>query len=104
MARMGMSLTSESLLVQDSEPIAATIDEDVVMLSVRAGAYFGLNDVGSEIWNMLATPRRLGDVCRSLSSLYEVDDETVARDVFPFLQMLVDSGLVRMIDQGQTIL
>jgi hypothetical protein len=89
----------DTIVVQDSEPVAATVDDEVVMLSVRAGAYFGLDGIGSEIWNMVREPRRVGDICRSLSEVYDVDDDTVARDVVAFLRSLLERGLVRVVDQ-----
>ena len=95
-----MTLASDVVLVQDSEPIATTVDDEIVMLSVRAGAYFGLNGVGTEIWNMLREPRRLGDLCRDLSQHYEADMDALTRDVTVFLQALIARGLVRVVDAG----
>jgi hypothetical protein len=97
-----MRLQSDAVLVQDSEPIATTVDDEVVMLSVRAGAYFGLNGVGTEIWNMLREPRRFGDVCRELSQHYEADIDALTRDVTMFVQALIERGLVRLVDAGSS--
>jgi hypothetical protein len=94
-------VTINSVLVQDKEPTAADLDGDVVVLSVRAGCYFGLNRVATEIWNMLAEPCRVGQIFASLSERHDVDAETFARDVAPFLQTLVEHQLVRVIDPGQ---
>lgn len=91
---------SDAVVVQDSEPIAATVDDEVVMLSVRAGAYFGLNGVGTEVWNMLREPRRVGDLCHELSQRYEADVDTLTRDVTLFLQALIERGLVRVVGAG----
>ena len=55
-----MSVTIDSVLVQDKEPTAAALDGGVVLLSLRAGSYFGFNRVASDIWTMLAEPRRVG--------------------------------------------
>lgn len=88
----------DAVLVRDSEPVAATVNEEVFMLSIRAGAYFGLNPVGSEIWSLLAEPRRVGDLCESLSRIFDVDADTIFRDANPFLEALLARGLVRLID------
>jgi hypothetical protein len=88
----------DAVLVRDSEPVAATVNEEVFMLSIRAGAYFGLNPVGSEIWNLLAEPRRVGDLCESLSQIFDVDTDTIFRDANPFLEALLARGLVRLVD------
>jgi hypothetical protein len=95
-----VSIASDAVVVQDSEPVVATVDDEVVMLSARAGAYFGLNGVGTEIWNMLREPRRLSDLCRELSQRYEADIDTLTRDVTLFLQALIERGLVRVVPPG----
>jgi hypothetical protein len=95
-----LSVTIDSVLVQDKEPTAADLDGQVVVLSVRAGAYFGFNPVASEIWAMLAEPCRVGRIFDSLSQHHDVDAQTLARDVTPFLQTLVEHRLVRESDPG----
>jgi hypothetical protein len=91
-------ISADTVVVRDSEPIDTTVDDEVVMLSVRAGAYFGLNGVGSEIWNMLREPRRVGDLCAALASTYDADERTLAADVTRFLQALVARGLARIVE------
>jgi hypothetical protein len=94
-----MAIGPDSIVVQDSEPIATTLDEQVVMLSVRANAYFGLNDVGTEIWKMIEQPRRVEDIWRTLAEAYDVTGETAAREVVEFLEGLLERGLVQIVEQ-----
>jgi hypothetical protein len=96
-----VTVTVDTVLVQDSEPIPATVDEEVVLLSVRAGNYFGFNRIGTEIWNMLAEPRRVGEILDSLSQAHDVDTDTMTRDVTQFLQTLIDRGLVKVVSPGK---
>ena len=93
-----LCVTVESVLVQDNEPVRADLDGGSVLLSLRAGAYFNLNSVASEIWQMLAEPCPVSQILASLSGGYSVDAQTVAHDVTPFLQSLVDHRLVRVVD------
>jgi hypothetical protein len=90
-------IRSDTVVVQDEEPIATTVDDEVVMLSVRCGAYFGLNGVGSDIWAMLREPRRLADVLASLAERYDVDAPTLEREVTGFIAALHARGLVRIV-------
>jgi hypothetical protein len=92
-----LSLSIDSVLVRDREPKAADLDGGVVVLSVRAGAYFGFNRVASEIWTMLAEPCRVGRIFAALADGHDVDGPTLTRDVTPFLQALVAHRLVRVI-------
>ena len=96
-----MRITIDSVLVQDSEPRTADLADGAVVLSVRAGWYFGFNRVATEIWTMLAEPCRVGGIFDRLARSHEVDAETLARDVTPFLQKLLEHRLVRMIDPAE---
>jgi hypothetical protein len=87
----------DSILVQDEEPIAADIGGRVAVLSLRAGSYFDFNPVATEIWCMLTEPCRVSEIFHTLSRLHDVDAETLARDVTPFLQTLVTHRLVRVV-------
>ena len=93
-----MRITIESVLVQDTEPVGADLDGGSVLLSLRASAYFSLNPMASEIWQMLAEPCCVGQLFASLSDGYSVDTQTVAHDVTPFLQSLVNNRLARVVD------
>jgi Coenzyme PQQ synthesis protein D (PqqD) len=93
-----LRVTTDSILVQASEPKATDLDGCVVVLSVRAGAYFGFNRVASEIWQMLAEPCRVGRIFDALRENHDVDPETLVRDVTPFLQTLLEQKLVRVSD------
>lgn len=96
-----MSVTIDSVIVQDGEPRAADLADGVVVLSLRAGCYFGFNRVASEIWQMLAQPCRVGEIFNALAQQHDVDQATLARDVTPFLQRLVEERLVRVLDRGE---
>ena len=90
-----MSVTIDSVLVRDKELATADVDGRAVVLSLAAGSYFDFNRVATEIWGMLAEPCRVGEIFDRLSRRHDVDAETLARDVTPFLQTLVEERLVR---------
>lgn len=94
-----VTVTIDSVLVQDKELAAADLDGRVIVLSVRAGAYFDFNDVASEIWHMLSAPRRVGEIFDALLQSHEVDATTLSRDVLPFLQTLIEQRLALQIDR-----
>lgn len=96
-----MRLSIDSILVRDREPRSAELDGGTVLLSLREGAYFGLNAVASEIWDMLAVPRRVSEVFAVLEEGHEVDAQTLASDVAPFLQELIDHRLLRVVEPGE---
>ena len=94
-----MTVGPDSVIVQEDEPVAAEVDGEVVMLSERAGAYFGLDGIGSEIWRLIAEPRRVSELCGTLAQRYDVDAETLTRDVTAFLDALLARNLVRLVEE-----
>ena len=95
-----LRLTNDSILVRDAEPTTAAFDRSVVVLSVRAGSYFSFNAVAGDIWTLLAEPRSVGQIFDALAASHDVDAATLARDVTPFLQTLVERRLARLVEPG----
>lgn|SRR5689334_14001436 len=92
-----LRVTIDSILVQDRELTAVDVDGRVVVLSLQAGSYFDFNRVATEIWRMLAKPHRVSEIFHRLLRRHDVDAETLARDVNPFLETLVAHRLVRIV-------
>lgn len=92
-----LSVTVDSVLVREKELAVADVDGRAVVLSLAAGSYFDFNRVATEIWAMLAEPCRVGEIFRRLSDRHDVDPGTLATDVIPFLQTLLNERLVRVL-------
>ena len=92
-----MSLTVNSILVQEAGLSATAVDGRFVILSLQAASYFDFNKIASEIWSLLSRPRRVDEILQELSSHHDVDIEVMTRDVMTFLQSLVAQNLVRIV-------
>jgi hypothetical protein len=90
------ALTADSLIRRDPEIMHSAIDEEVVMMSIDQGRYFGLDAMGSRIWNLLEHPMTLGDLCRSLIDAFDVDPELCRREVAVFLGEIEKCGLIQV--------
>ena len=91
-----MSLTANSILVQQAGLSATEVDGRFVVLSLQAASYFDFNKVASEIWGMLSRPRRVDEILQKLSQHHDADIEVMTRDVMTFLQALLAQRLVRI--------
>ena len=92
-----MSLTVNSILVQEAGLSATAVDGRFVILSLQAASYFDFNKIASEIWSLLSRPRRVDEILQELSSHHDVDIEVMTRDVMTFLQSLVAQNLVQIV-------
>ena len=86
-------------LVRNDALFHAQIGADTtVMLDTEAGQYFGLNAVGTYIWEMLERPRSVPELCAAVCAEFDVDAATCDADVPAFLRRLIDNGILRETD------
>jgi hypothetical protein len=92
---MPTSLTLNDTVVVSDNQVSADLSGEVVILGMKQGAYFGVDAAGARIWELLQTPRRLGDVVATLTAEYAVPEEQCATDVLAFVEDLASQGLVK---------
>ena len=92
MADLGLS----TVVVRSGEPLTAVVDDELVMLDARIGAYFGLDGVGTRIWELLEEPRSVEDLCAVLVSEFDVDLEQCRAELTTFIGELADAQLVEL--------
>jgi hypothetical protein len=72
--------------------LSADTGDGAVMMSPEAAQYIGLSQTGARIWELLAEPRTLADLCAALAAEYAVTAEEVEGDVREFVASLADRG------------
>lgn len=95
---MASSLSTSTRIMRDPDIIATDMDGETVMMSIEQGQYFGLSGVGPFLWDLLAEPMSVGDICARVLQEYEVDEETCRTDVSAFVGDLLDKGVLRHAD------
>ena len=94
-----MTVQAPQLLLNDSV-VFAELDNEAVLLNVETGVYFGLDEIGTEIWNLLSAGGSESDVVGKLLLEYEVDPEQLRADVGDFIAKLESHGLIRRTGQS----
>jgi hypothetical protein len=95
----GPKLSTPIVVARTSGLVDAEIDSEVVLMNIDTGFCYGLNRVGSRIWNELATPTRIGDLCAKLLNEFEVDSTTCEREVLDLLHDMRTEGLIAIHEQ-----
>jgi hypothetical protein len=91
-----MAISMKSKIVRSSDPIAEPVDDELVMADIDAGKYYGLNDIGTAIWQNLETQITVEDLCKRLCESYEVTTEQCAAEVMAFLEDLASRSLIHV--------
>jgi hypothetical protein len=91
-------LTLNAIIQRDPEVIAAEADQDLIMVSVATGCYYGLSDVAREIWDAIERPKRISDLIDDLTANYKIDPISCEQQTLSFLEALRDEGLLQVKD------
>jgi hypothetical protein len=91
---MKKSISGESVVAQIADMVTSDIDDEKVMMSIEKGSYYGLDPVGSRVWELIEKPVRVSDLVDTLLTRYDVDRETCEADVAAFLHELEEDGII----------
>jgi Coenzyme PQQ synthesis protein D (PqqD) len=97
---MSRPLPLSAIVVAANDVLSSELGAEHVLLNLRDGIYYGLEDVGSDIWKMLQKPVPVGDICNAIYETRDVDPERCRRDVLKLLDELVERHLVELRDPG----
>lgn len=89
-----------SLLTRSTSVIDSEIDNEVVMMSLQAGQYFGLDQIGARIWQLLSAERTIAELCEQLASEYDVTREQCENDVLAFVNELLANDILTVKEPG----
>ena len=67
---------------------------EAVILNLSTGVYFGLDEVGTRIWQLLAQHGDKEKLIQEVLSEYEVEETNLRRDIDLLLKELLGKGLL----------
>ncbi len=73
---------------------AQEVDGEMVLLDMNSENYFGLDEVGTAIWQAIQEKETLKEVFDLLLEQYDVESDVLEKDLLDFVGKLVESGLV----------
>jgi len=74
--------------------VCAELEDESVLLNIETGVYYGLDPLGTQIWQLLAEGAAEDDIVSRLLQEYEVDIVQLRADISRFLQQLHAQGLI----------
>jgi hypothetical protein len=71
------------------------LGEEAVILNVASGVYFGLDTVGTRMWQLMSEHGSTDKVVETLLDEYEVEEKKLRDDLDQLIQQLSEKGLVK---------
>lgn len=92
------TLTTSTTAVAADGALSTTMDGETVILHRDAGKYYGLNEVGTFVWELLQEPRSVDELCQEVVTAYDVDRDRCRSDIQELLVNLAEEDLARIED------
>lgn len=89
-------LSLNSSAVATKNQVSSDLGQEAVILDLKSGVYYGLNDVGTRIWNLLQEPKTLSEIRDLILEEYEVEPECCEQELLALLYELLDAGLIEV--------
>jgi len=90
------NLAPNCVIQREPNVIAAEADQDLVMVSIENGFYYGVSNVAREIWDSIDEPKKISDLVDELSTKYNVDRCSCEEQTLSFLEDLLRENLLRV--------
>ncbi|MDE2406731.1 MAG: PqqD family protein [Xanthomonadaceae bacterium] len=89
------SVTLESRLVRSPDVLFQEVGGEAVLLDLASEQYFGLDPVGTRIWELLDGEAPLARIHHTLAAEYDAKPARIGEDLLALAQTLLDAGLVQ---------
>jgi len=76
--------------------LTAEVGAETAMMSLEQDRFFGLDDIGGDIWRRLEVPRTFGELIDELTGDYDASRATIAEDVRKILAEMAAHDLVKL--------
>ena len=90
------ALADATVISRSPSVLTAEVDGEIVMMSIEQGRYFGLDDIGSDIWKRIEQPCSFASLIDRLAADYDADRATVAADVHALLGRMAAQDVVKL--------
>src|SRR5688572_3026554 len=89
-------MNKQAVIKVVADQVATEVNGEIVILNTKTGIYFGLNAMGSDIWQRIQEPTRVADVQSAIIDEYDAPADRIEQDVDALLEKLAEAGLIEV--------
>jgi hypothetical protein len=89
-------LSLQSVVVATSEQVSCALGDEAAILNMKNSVYYGMNPVGTRVWNLLGEPRSIVQLRDTLLDEYEVEPSRCEQDLLQLLEKMRTEGLIEV--------
>lgn len=88
------AIGAETRIVRKQGVLSSEIGDELVLMSIERGEYYGFDPIAAVIWRRLAEPVTVGGLVDGLVAEYDGDPAIIAADVQTLLEKLAEKDLL----------
>lgn len=90
-------LTFEDRTTAPAHVLVRFLDQESVLLNLETEKYFGLDQTGTRMWQLLTASENIDAAYRQLLAEYDVEPELLRDNLSELLDRLVEHGLLQVL-------
>jgi len=94
MTMVESTFVESNVVIAAKDQIGCNLGEEEIILDLGSGVYYGLNEVGSRIWDLVQKPISVGEIVDAVVSEYDAERTDCAKDICQFLAEMAEHGLL----------
>jgi len=87
---------ASDIIIAIADQASVDLDDEVAILNLKTGVYFGLNEVGAWIWRFIQQPHSVGEVQAALLDEFDVTADQSQADLAALLRDLAQHQLIEI--------
>jgi hypothetical protein len=93
---MDAPLSLHTIVVATSEQVSCPLGEESAILNLKNSVYYGMNPVGTRVWDLLKQPKSVTELRNALLEEFEVDEARCGGDLLALLETMRSEGLIEI--------
>ncbi len=93
---MDEPLSLHSVVVATPEQVSCALGDESAILNMKNSVYYGMNAVGTRVWNLLVEPKSIVQLRDALLDEYEVEPIRCEQDLLQLLEQMRTEGLIEV--------
>ena len=88
--------TQHRTIIATRDQVSNDLGDEKIILNMKTGEYYGMNAVGSHVWDMIQESRTVDEVIAALVEKYGIDQERCEHDIMALLKEMSEVGLIEV--------
>ena len=95
---MEIAFSEAAIVVAAKDQVSCPLGEDIIILDLKAGLYFSLDNVGAKVWELIQQPQSVSGIRQAILETFEVSPDLCGGDLMALLRELADRNLIEIRD------